>query len=113
MKEYLEKQSVEHAVLHHSGDAAIVAVREIEPARVIPVDLLKQLLLQYFDIGGDCYTYELMRVKEAFEIGTMTTDDFVEWDELQIDDMIAYIEDNAKRIMKYEFGTKEFGGYDE
>ena len=44
MKEYLEKRAVEHAVLHHSGDSAIVAVREIEPAQVIPVEYIREYI---------------------------------------------------------------------
>lgn len=44
MKEYLEKRAVEHAVLHHSGDAAIVAVREIKPAQVIPVEYIREYI---------------------------------------------------------------------
>lgn len=43
-------------------------------------DKLIKLLSRYFTIGNS-YTYELIRVKEAFEVGTMTFDDFVEWDE--------------------------------
>lgn len=42
MKEYLDKRAVEHAVLHHSGDSAIVAVREIEPTAVIPVEYIRE-----------------------------------------------------------------------
>ena len=41
---------------------------------------LERILRQYFSIG-DSYTYELVRTKEAFEAGTMTLDDFVEWNE--------------------------------
>lgn len=40
-------------------------------------DKLMQILRNYFSIG-DSYTYELTRVKSAFEIGTMTMDDFME-----------------------------------
>ena len=46
--------------------------------------------MSYFCIG-DSDTYQLTRVKEAFQIGTMTFDDFVEWDEEHVDDLIEYI----------------------
>ena len=57
----------------------------------VPISRLRQILLDYFGIGKDCYTYELTRVKEAFEIGTMTFEDFVEWDEEQVEDLINHI----------------------
>lgn len=51
---------------------------------------LVEILSRYFQIG-DSYTFELTRVKEAFAIGTMSFDDFVEWDEDNIDDLAEYI----------------------
>ena len=47
----------------------------------------KQKLMEYFTIG-DSSAYYLTRVKEAFSIGTMTLDDFVEFTENDIDDLI-------------------------
>lgn len=60
---------------------------------------LKEILMSYFGIG-DSDTYQLTRVKEAFDIGTMTFDDFVEWDEKQVDDLIKYIK-NKTGLMSY------------
>lgn len=81
------------------GEADVIALgREVCNAPildVVPITLLKRLLIQYFGCGNDCYTYELVRVKEAFEIGTMTLDDFVEWDEAQVDDLVSYIVDHV------------------
>ena len=51
---------------------------------------LKEILMQYFNIG-DSYTYNLMRVKEGFAVGTVTLDDFEEFDEEIIDDLVEYI----------------------
>lgn len=51
---------------------------------------LKEILMQYFDIG-DSYAYNLTRVKEGFAVGTVTIDDFVEFDEEIIDDIVEYI----------------------
>lgn len=53
---------------------------------------LKEILTQYFDIG-DSYTYNLTRVKEGFAVDTVTIDDFEEFDEEIIDDIVEYILD--------------------
>ena len=50
----------------------------------------KQKLMEYFNIG-DSSAYYLTRVKEAFSIGTMTLDDFVEFTENDIDDLVDYL----------------------
>lgn len=51
---------------------------------------LFEILSRYFNIG-DSDTYELTRMKEAFELGTMTFDDFSEWDEENVADLASYI----------------------
>lgn len=53
---------------------------------------LKDILMQYFDIG-DSYAYNLTRVKEGFVVGTVTIDDFEEFSEEIIDDIVGYILD--------------------
>lgn len=53
-------------------------------------DKLIELLGKYFSIG-DSDTYELTRAKEAFEIGTMTFDDFVEWNEDNVADLADWL----------------------
>ena len=51
---------------------------------------LYDILYQYFEIGdSDCY--HLTRDKSGFAIGTVTLDDFVEFDEDTIDDIVEYI----------------------
>lgn len=57
---------------------------------------LKEILMQYFDID-DSYTYNLMRVKEGFAVGTVTIEDFEEFDEEIIDDIVEYILDHYER----------------
>ena len=52
-------------------------------------DRLIEVLAKYFDIG-DSYAYNLTRVKEAFAVGTVTIDDFVEFD----DEVVADIADH-------------------
>lgn len=54
-------------------------------------DFLKELLIEYFRIGVDCYTYNLTRDKSTFECGTVKVDDFEEFDEEVIDDIINFI----------------------
>ena len=52
---------------------------------------LKELLMEYFRIGVDCYAYNLTRDKSAFECGTVTVNDFEEFDEEMIDDIIDFV----------------------
>lgn len=54
-------------------------------------DLLKELLIEYFMIGVDCYAYNLTRDKSAFECGTVTVNDFEEFNEEVIDDIVDFI----------------------
>ena len=51
---------------------------------------LFNILSDYFALD-DCYTYNLLRSKRAFELGTMTLDDFEQWDEENILDLTNYI----------------------
>lgn len=46
--------------------------------------------MKYFTIG-DSDAYWLTRVKEAKQYGTLTIDDFVEFDEEIINDIVDYI----------------------
>lgn len=52
---------------------------------------LKSKLIKYFDIGNDSYFYILTRDKSAYQYGTMHLDDFKEFDEEQIDDIINFL----------------------
>lgn len=56
---------------------------------------LKDVLMDYFDVNNDTYAYNLTRDKEAFGIGTMTFDDFEEFNEETIDDIVDYIKRNV------------------
>lgn len=53
-------------------------------------DKLKDLLMEYFTIG-DSYSYNLTRVKSAFAVGTVSLEDFEEFDEDFIDDIVDYL----------------------
>ena len=54
---------------------------------------LKDILIDYFDIPSDTYAYNLTRVKSSYAVGTMTIDDFEEFNEETIDDIVQYIKD--------------------
>lgn len=54
-------------------------------------DFLKELLMEYFRIGVDCYAYNLTRDKSAFECRTVTVNDFEEFNEEVINDIIDFI----------------------
>lgn len=51
---------------------------------------LIELLSQYFNIG-DSYEYICGRHKSAFEVGTMTLDDFTEFDEEKVTDIADFL----------------------
>lgn len=63
----------------------------------------RKALIEYFskwaDIG-DSYIFDLTRVKEAFAIGTMDFDDFVEWDEeriaMLVDEFLEWLQQPAE-----------------
>ena len=61
-------------------------------------EALKELLMEYFNIG-DSYCYFLTRVKEAFSVGTMTFDDFVEFSEEDIDELVEHLYKDKDRYL--------------
>lgn len=65
--------------------------QKFEQSVELNYDFIKKLLMEYFRIGIDCYTYNLTRDKSAFECGTVTVDDFEEFNEEVIDDIIGFI----------------------
>ena len=65
-----------------------VPAADVTPA--VRRDAVMQALNKYFSIG-DSYTFELVRVKEAFHVGTITLDDFEEWNEDNVSDLCDYL----------------------
>ena len=65
--------------------------KKFEQSIELNYDYLKELLMEYFRIGVDCYNYNLTRDKSAFECGTVKVDDFEEFNEEVIDDIIDFI----------------------
>lgn len=70
------------------------AVEDAPTVDAVPVCVLKEILMRYFGIG-DSYHFELTRVKEAFAVGAMKLDDFQEWTEENVDDLVDYIKKNC------------------
>lgn len=65
--------------------------QKFEQSVELNYDFIKKLLMEYFRIGVDCYAYNLTRDKSAFECETVTVNDFEEFDEEMIDDIIDFI----------------------
>lgn len=58
-------------------------------------DLMIEILMDLFDMK-DTYCYNLTRDKSAFDIGTMTLDDFEEFTEDQIVEFADFIIDGLR-----------------
>ena len=89
------KDALQEKVFHNLTDefyGAMQVLDELPPADVMPVnrEKLMAVLREFFSIG-DSFTYELTRVKSAFDIGTMSLDDFKEWEEEDISCLCDYI----------------------
>ena len=72
--------------------------KNIDLLRGSTLEEFRNALIKYFGRWagiGDSYIYDLTRVKEAFEIGTVSLEDFVEWDEerieILVDEFIAWL----------------------
>lgn len=65
--------------------------QKFEQSVELNYDFIKKLLMEYFRIGVDCYSYNLTRDKSAFECGTVAVNDFEEFNEEVIDDIIDFI----------------------
>lgn len=64
---------------------------------------LIQLLSQYFDIG-DSYTYNLTRVKTAFDVGTVGLDDFEEYTDDDMMQLADHLIDNGVIVLPCKIG---------
>ena len=62
---------------------------------------LIELLSDYFNIG-DSYHYTLNRVKSAFAIGTMGLDDFEEYSDETVEEIVDHLIANGVTIKKHE-----------
>lgn len=79
---------------------------EIDPVR----EKLIELFTRYFDIG-DSYAYNLTRVKSAFACGTMGFDDFEEFDEETVADIVNYLIANGVTVIDNNVGCKTKADY--
>ena len=55
------------------------------------IELMQNILNEYFDIPNDTYAYNLTRVKEAFSVGTMSLEDFEEFNEETTRDIAEFL----------------------
>lgn len=62
----------------------------LQGEKIVKRENMMEALRKYFSIGNS-YTYELTRVKSAFEVGTISLDDFEEWGEENISDLCDYL----------------------
>jgi hypothetical protein len=65
----------------------------------ITKEKLVEVLTDYFGLNcsDGSYAYELTRVKSAFEVGTVSLDDFEEFDEERIEDIANYILESSTK----------------
>jgi len=84
------------------GDCIVLKTENIkkylDPTQMIVIseEELSELLYDYFRINKTCYSYNLNRDKRAFELGTMTLNDFTEFDQDNIDEIVEYIFDKVR-----------------
>ena len=60
---------------------------------------LVELLAEYFNIG-DSYAYNLTRVKSAFACGTVELDDFEEFNDETVEDIVSYLISNGVTVQE-------------
>lgn len=78
-----------------TGIIALLARKLLDYETAFDKENIKTVLDKYFDIGNDTYAYNLTRVKTAFDVGTMTLDDFEEFDGETTTDIADYLVNNA------------------
>lgn len=71
---------------------------------------LIEVLSKYFDIA-DPYAYNLIREKTAFAVGTMSLEDFVEFDEETMADIADYLIANNAVVQKQGEWIEAFDDY--
>lgn len=99
-------QMIDHIYNEDSAYAVLtmVIIAGYKDARIEYVDtneaeleVIANILRKYFSIG-DSYVYNLTRSKEAFTVGTMTLEDFEEFDEDSVEDLAAYLVKHGVRV---------------
>lgn len=80
---FLEYNSIIYDVLEEN--------KQLKEAQNELREKTRNKLVKYFDIGNDSYFYILTRDKSAYQYETMHFDDFKEFDEEQIDDIINFL----------------------
>lgn len=78
-----------------TGIVALLARKLCDYENAFDKENIKSVLDKYFDVGNDTYAYNLTRVKDALNVGTMTLEDFEEFDGETTNDIADYIVSNA------------------
>lgn len=97
--ERLRDKNSENADMAFALNWAAESISRVPAGDVRPAISREQLIAaleKYFEIG-DSDTYELTRVKEAFSIGTMSLQDFVEWDSENVAALCDYLFERTER----------------
>lgn len=61
------------------------------------IELMQNILNEYFNIPNDTYAYNLTRVKDAFNVGTMSLEDFEEFNEETTRDLAEFLVEEGCR----------------
>jgi hypothetical protein len=77
------------------GIVALLVRKLFDYENAFTEENIKLVLDKYFDIGNDSYAYNLTRDKSAFGVGTISLDDFEEFDEEITTDIAEYLMKNA------------------
>lgn len=87
-----EQLKIKHDGFMASVDESCEYAEENQKYKEV-IDNLKDKLMKYFEVGRDSYFYVLTRDKSAFDYGTMSFDDFKEFSEEQVDDIIDFLKE--------------------
>lgn len=74
-----------------SGLISQLVKKLAEYEEFINTQSFEEAINSYFDIPNDTYAYNLTRTKEAFNLGTMTLEDFEEFNEETAFDLAEFI----------------------
>lgn len=89
---------------------SVKAEPALETAEKTDREKLLNLLAVYFNIGNS-YEYSLTRTKEAFGLGTMTFEDFAEFDDAKVAEIADYLIDHGVMVVR-RGPCEENGGAD-
>lgn len=86
-------------IILKSLDEIRILIKEENVKMEMTKENLFEVLVEFFGLNDSdgTYVYDLTRVKEAYSVGTMTMDDFVEFDEERCDELANYLWDKFSK----------------